>query len=198
MAIDQDKRDRPYPFVMRAIEMLKNQNMNKVIEIGCSRGPLTHPVHEYHHMCCNDGHSTALFACSGMQVTSIDINPAAVRYAQEILSKYSSLSYLAICTDGMEYLRGVKGPIQLLYLDAWDVGIPDSAENHLEAYRIANKNMISGSLLLIDDTDVDCENGELIMAKTIPGGKGRLLYPQAISDGYEEIFKGRQTLLRKI
>jgi hypothetical protein len=198
MAIDQDKRDNPYPFIMEAIKILKSRGMNKVIEIGCVRGPLNHFVHEYHHMCCNDGHSTALFACSGLQVTSIDIDPAAVRYAQEMLSKYSSLSSLAKCIDGIGYLKSITEPIQLLYLDAWDVGIPNSAENHLEAYKIANKNMVSGSLLLIDDTDVDYENNELIMAKVIPGGKGRLLYPQAISDGYEEIFRGRQTLLSKL
>lgn len=197
MAIDQDERDSPYPFIMEAIKILKNKGMNKVIEIGCVRGPLDHPVHEYHHACCNDGHSTALFASSGLQVISIDINPAAVSYAKEMLSKYSSLPSFAICTDGIEYLKSVTEPIQLLYLDAWDVGVPNSAENHLEAYKIANKYMMSGSLLLIDDTDVDYENNELIMAKIIPGGKGKLLYPQAINDGYEEIFKGRQTLLRK-
>lgn len=197
MAIDQDKRDRPYPFIMIAIDMLKKQNKNKVIEIGCSRGPIDHPVNEYHHMCCNDGHSTALFASSGLEVVSIDINPRAVMCAQEILSKHSSLPCKAICADGIEYLKSLIEPISFLFLDAWDVGTPFSAENHLIAYEVANKNMVSGSLLLIDDTDVDFENGELIMTKVVPGGKGKLLYPQAINDGYEEIFKGRQTLLRK-
>lgn len=195
--VDQNKRDRPYSYIMKAIELLKSQGMNKVIEIGCARGPLNHPVNEYHHICCNDGHSTALFASAGLEVTSIDINPNSVNYAKEILNRHATAPFTVLCMDGLKYIENNTEDIHLLFLDAWDLGTPNSAENHLEAYKIANKKMTIGSLLLVDDTDIDDINGELFLAKDLPGGKGKLLYTQAIKDGYIEIFKGRQTLMRK-
>lgn len=197
MTVNQDKRDRPYPYINKAIDLLKSQGMNRVIEIGCVRGPLNHPVHEYHHMCCNDGHSTALFAAAGLETISVDINPVSIEYANEILSRISSKPYHTYCTDGIAYLKNYSKSIELLYLDAWDVGTEGSAENHLIAYNTVKNLMVSGSIILIDDTDVDYDGTDLFLADSLPSGKGKLLYPQAIKDGFEEIFRGRQTLLRK-
>lgn len=197
MLVDQDKRDRPYPSVIRAIRLLKAGGLNKIIEIGCSRGPLNHPIEEYFHPCCNDGHSTAIFAANDLEVTSIDVSQESVRCAREILSKMASKPYQVLCTDGLEYLKNRIEPIELLFLDAWDVGTTNSSEFHLEAYNIAKKLMSSGSMVLIDDTDVDFDGTNLIMAGDIPSGKGKLLFPQALKDGFEEVFRGRQTLLRK-
>lgn len=197
MGVNQDKRDRPYTSLIKVIDLLKNVDRKTIIEIGCMRGTINHPVHEFHHPCCNDGHSTAVFASYGMEVISVDICQSAVNYANDVLVKSSNKSSRAVCADGIEFLRGYKGKIDLLFLDAWDVGLLDSSEKHLEAYLIANPKLPVGSYILIDDTDVDFDGKEVVEAVTVPGGKGKLVVPKAIEDGYDMIFTGRQTLLRK-
>ncbi|HON83195.1 MAG TPA: hypothetical protein PLI22_03550 [Caldisericia bacterium] len=70
-------------------------------------------------------------------------------------------------------------------------------ENHLEAYQIAKKNLHDKSLILIDDTDVIERNGELFLDNSGISGKGILVIPQAVKDGYKIMFSGRQVLLMK-
>jgi hypothetical protein len=57
------------------------------------------------------------------------------------------------------------------------------AEKHLEAYRAALPRLARTCVVLIDDTDI------------LNGGKGRLVIPQMIRDGFELITWGRQALL---
>ncbi len=52
------------------------------------------------------------------------------------------------------------------------------------------------SIILIDDTDVERINEQVVFSNGI-SGKGKLVIPQAIKDGYNVIFSGRQTLLSK-
>ena len=74
--------------------------------------------------------------------------------------------------------------IDILYLDGWDKGTPNFAENHLEAYKAAKDKLSNVHLILIDDTDFN----------TADGGKDRLLSPYLIENGYSLLFNGRQTL----
>lgn len=195
--IDQNKRQRPYPYIQQAIQMTLSLGGSQVLEIGASRQPFNHPISEYHHPCCNDGHSTALFAASGLNLDSVDVNQNVVATATDILKKFAvGMCSVSLC-DGIDYLNRYDKRIDLMFLDAWDVDVPMSAERHLDAYMLAKKNMGLHSLILIDDTDVDYVGGELVLAHKMPGGKGRLVVPQALEDGFKVVFMERQTLLKR-
>ena len=75
-------------------------------------------------------------------------------------------------------------PIDILYLDGWDKGTPQYAENHLKAYETAKSKLAFRHLVLIDDTDFD----------TADGGKDQLLSPHLLEKNYHLLFTGRQTL----
>jgi hypothetical protein len=88
--------------------------------------------------------------------------------------------------DGIDFLKRYERSIDLLFLDAWDV-VPGTAyaENHLEAYRAALPKLAPRCLVQIDDTDI------------LNGGKGRLVIPQMIRDGFELVTWGRQAILAR-
>ncbi len=118
------------------------------------------------------------------QVYSVDISASNTKMTKEICKEFKNLT--AVTEDGVKFLKSFNKSIDLLFLDAWDA-VPGTryAESHLEAYLAAKPKLHDKSLILIDDTDID------------NGGKGRLVIPQAIKDGYKIIFSGRQTLLAK-
>ena len=74
-------------------------------------------------------------------------------------------------------------------MDAWDVDPSDVAKTyakrHLEAFEAAKGKLCETNFILIDDTDVG------------GGGKGSLLVPHLLDQGYITLFTGRQTLLYK-
>lgn len=86
----------------------------------------------------------------------------------------------------------------LIYLDAWDVDWPECAEKHLEFYKTAKDRINEKCLILIDDTDLYYNHykREYFPDPECLSGKGKLLIPELLKDGYEIVFKGRQTLLR--
>ena len=131
-----------------------------------------------------NGHSTMWWATTGAEVYSVDISEQFIGLTLKICENFKNVH--GVIQDGIAFLKSFEQPIDLLFLDAWDVieGTP-FAEKHLEAYLAARPQLHENSLILIDDTDVqDC-------------GKGRLVIPQAIKDGYKVVFSGRQTLLAK-
>lgn len=176
-------RDNPKKYIDLAIEKFKENNGKIIVEVGSMRAAFDHDVDNGNCMWCSDGHSTYLWGRTGAQVFSVDIDPAATKIAKEF-SKHFNVSVFT--QDAIEFLNSFDGPIDLLYLDAWDaIEGTDYAEKHLEAYFAAKKNLHNKSLILIDDTDI------------LEGGKGRYVVPQAIADGYKVIFEGRQTFLSK-
>jgi spermidine synthase len=149
------------------------------------RQPLNHPIDEIRPMCCNDGHSTAFWARSGLEVHSVDINPGAVKIAAAGCKDFPNVK--VACADGIAFLQDFPGTIDFLFLDAWDAlkGTP-YAEKHLEAYEVARKKLNPSALIVIDDTDIAF------------GGKGRLAIPAIIRDGFDLLTTGRQTMLLRI
>jgi predicted O-methyltransferase YrrM len=129
-----------------------------------------------------DGYSTLAWVRHAEQVYSVDIDPLATALTLEETAGCDNIT--ALTQDGVEFLEGFDQPIDLLYLDAWDAFLPDSAENHLRAYLAAQKNLHPRSLILIDDTDRES------------GGKGRLVIPRALEDGLSVLLaEQKQTLL---
>lgn len=190
----QLERDRPKPYILRALEIFAARGGKIIVEIGTSGGRMFHRLEEdgaaWGEHCCNSGHSTLHFAMSDAQeVWTVDINPEATEGARKNLaeSEYTRdrKNVRFVTQDGLEFLRNFSKPIDLLYLDGWDVEPGFYAENHLQAYLFAKDKLHDQSLILIDDTDVD------------NGGKGKWVIPKAIKDGYKIVFGGRQTLLIK-
>lgn len=189
-------RDFPKPYMDQALKIFEQIKGKTIVEIGSMRRPLTHDINELNVDCCMDGHSSLVLAQRSESFYSIDINQNCVDITTQELSKLTNPKYKAIKQDGIEFLQEFKKKIDLLFLDAWDVDLADSAEKHLEAYETAKSKMNKKSLILIDDTDVDRINGQVVFAEGI-SGKGKLVVPKAIQDGWSLVFTGRQTLLKR-
>jgi hypothetical protein len=175
-------RAKPRPYLLSAIELLGLLGSPNIVEIGCMRSEMRHTLEEFNPVCCNDGHSTLFWASTGNPQWSVDIDEHACNTAAQGVKGRPNVR--VICGDGIQFLKDFTYPIGLLYLDGWDV-LPgtDYAEKHLSAYREARDKLAGKSMILIDDTDL------------LMGGKGKLVVPAAIRDGYELIMIGRQSML---
>jgi hypothetical protein len=166
---------KPYgrvPTINKALSEFRTRQGRLVVEIGSirQRGNLV-----------GDGYSTVAWAQFAEQVYSVDIDAEATGLTREETEEFGNV--VAVTQDGVEFLEAFNEPIDLLYLDAWDAFLPGSQENHLRAYMAARRNLHDRSLILIDDTNL------------VDGGKGRLVVPRAMEDGFNVIFAENQTLL---
>ena len=182
---EQMERGKPKAYLEAAIELFSALGGRTIVEIGCMRQPMNHPMSELHPKCCNDGHSTVFWCSTGAEVYSVDIDFKAVRIAKKSIREYRNGKVL--WTDGLKFLKKFKSRIDLLFLDAWDV-LPGTqyAENHLLAYLAAKDKLRDRNIIVIDDTDVG------------GGGKGRLLLPVLQAEGYDILVSGRQTIALKL
>lgn len=178
------ERGKPKKYLEMTIELFNAIGGKSIVEIGCMRTTLTHPISEMHPECCNDGHSTYFWCTTGANVISVDIDRKAVSRARKSCKEFKNCKIL--CKDGIKFLEKFKGKIDLLFLDARDV-MPNTphAENHLLAYLKAKDKLNRTNIISIDDTDIG------------GGGKGRLLFPVLKADGYQILVQGRQTIALK-
>lgn len=184
LSVDEQIRQRgkPLPYLNVAKALIKGFGFKTVVEIGSMREPMAHALTTFHAPCCNDGHSTLHLAATGADIFTVDVNPHSAEVLAPYAREYPNLS--VVTGDGIAFLQSFARPIDMLYLDAWDViAGTDYAEKHLEAYRAALPLLSKMCLVQIDDTDLK------------NGGKGRLLIPQMIRDGFELITWGRQAIL---
>jgi hypothetical protein len=172
--------------------LFKQRGLSTIVEIGCMRMALKHPIDETHHECCCDGHSSVLWARTGAQFVTVDVNPKAIQTTTEALRGFQNATIRQM--DGIQYLRErAQAPyssIDLLFLDAWDVDISDCAEQHVRAYDAARPKLHDRSIVMIDDTDVGIVDGKLQPVQ-FPGGKGRLLVPYMLTQGWRVYSSGR-------
>lgn len=196
--VDMEARERPKSYIDRTIDLLKYKTNPKILEIGCMRQPLNHDIDNSVCFGCMDGHSTYLWARTGWHVDCVDINRNHLDVAMKSCEKYSNVVYHYM--DAMLLSDKITMAMHdLLFLDAWDLDVPGSAENHLEFYRKINPKLSESPMILIDDTDLyyDHEKHEYFSDPECLSGKGKLLIPELIKEGYAIVFKGRQTLLVK-
>jgi hypothetical protein len=189
-------RDKPKPFIEKAIELFTQRGGKVILEIGNMRMRLNHPIEENHHKCCCDGHSSVFFARTGCEFYSVDNDYWACEITKEYTKDWPKTRVL--CKDGIKFLKNFGKKLDLLFLDGWDVDHPDTAQLHLEAFKIASRVLHEKSIVLIDDTDVDFIDNELRPTKELYGGKGRLVVPTAMNEGWKVIMEGRCTLLSKV
>lgn len=113
-----------------------------LIEVGGMRAPGN--VH-------GDGCASVAWATHavryGETFVSVDTDPVAVEHTARLVR--SGLDVLAVRGDGADVLRGIHGPIHLLYLD----GSNDPAET-LAQFRVAASRVAVGGLVVVDDQDV--------------------------------------------
>jgi len=191
-------RSAPHEFIKEAIRLFKERKGKVIVEIGCIRQRFSHSLDTEPIDCPSrlDGHSTALFAETGARFYTCDIDPKAIGLAKEYVGELHNVTILQ--KDGLKFLKTFGQKIDLLALDAFDVDQPGSAQNHLRCYQIAKRRLHKDSIVWIDDTDVDFINGKLQPSpKGEYGGKGRLLVPLMIKEGWKVHRSGRCTILIK-
>lgn len=174
----QLQRERPLRYMQVAARLIGDPPKT-VIEVGSIRYALEHDLLDTDHACCNDGHSTYVWANHRHRIYTVDVDQTNTELVRRELPFVR-----AFTGDGIEFLRDFAEEIDLLFLDAWDVieGEP-YAERHLEAFEAARPKLASKHLVVIDDTDI------------ADGGKGRLLVPHLQRLGYHLLAKGRQTIM---
>lgn len=150
-----------------------------IVEIGGIRNPL--PAGRM-----GDGHATTAWGWvtskNGGEVYSVDIDPDVAKITKMMCSSHPQVH--TVTADGIEFLKGFDKPTHLLYLDGWDVGTPLYKQRHFEAFLVSLKNFKLGSLVLIDDTNLDNL------------GKGEFVIGYAQEHGWEVLFtEMHQTLL---
>lgn len=193
------RRSKPAPYLNITIKIAKLLNLKTVIEIGSTRLSSSQKCIDYFDSdpidafisppCCCDGHATFFFTRAGFEVYTVDINEHCINgvnwcYSNIGLNSIPQNLHIHIPQDGISFLENFKSKIDILYLDGWDKGTLNFAENHLLAYQ-ASKNKLSDiHLITIDDTDFI----------TNDGGKDKILSPFLIKQGYTMLFNGRQTL----
>lgn len=197
--VNQSIRKRPYTFISKALALAKENPV--IVEIGSMRQPCNHDLDVFDQECCNDGHSSLLLARGAGEFHTVDIDSYNSNLTSSQLKKFGFNEKTTVYNgDGLVLLKQFKKPIDLLYLDAWDVELPLHAEKHLEAFKLAESKLAKNAIILIDDTDVGYneEKGYHNDEESL-GGKGRLLIPFLLSKkNYEMVFKGRQTCFKKL
>lgn len=197
MLMVPEKREYPHFYLRRALDVFRERSLKSIVEIGCVRQPLNHPIGEFHIDCCAEGHSTMLWARETDDFVTVDITESSIELARNECKRHYGKDIDARATDGIKFLQSWSRPIDLLYLDAWDLGLPRSAEDHLAAFLAAENCLHDNSLVLIDDTDCKMIDSRLHFTDTGIEGKGWLVIPYAISKGWKVVFSGRQVLLSK-
>jgi len=194
------RRSKPTPYLKCTIEIAKELNLKNVVELGSSTYAVTQGCLDYFYnfnnsflspQCCIDGHSTFFFTKEDFNVYSVDIDENRVN---SVLWSYNNLNIsvpdnlkLYIPMDAFEFVENFNQTIDLLYLDAWEIGSPNCAENYLNFFIKIQNKLAPTHLILINDTD---------FVHTIRG-KDHLLTPYLIDNGYKLLFNGRQTLFLK-
>jgi hypothetical protein len=191
--VDQNSRERPYPYLKRAIDMLSKRSAPIIVEIGACRTIPNHDIDDFSKPCCNDGHSTMIFVRTGYTVYSIDISKPQIDTLSAYFKKDNPTNLHLTCEDGIKFLEQFHEQIDLLYLDAWDVGLESCQENHTLAYITAKKNLGTKSIIVVDDTDINFKNGEYFLTIEEIGGKGTTLAPLLKKEGWKILYQGRQT-----
>ncbi|MCB1086662.1 MAG: class I SAM-dependent methyltransferase, partial [Verrucomicrobiae bacterium] len=138
------------------------------------------------------GYSTYLFgelaSLLGGKLISVDVEPTHCTFARLQTSGFGE-NVRIVLGDSVAYLADYTGdPIDVLYLDSLDTTVEGHAEHGLAEARHGAPHLRAGGLLAIDDTH---------FAKGAYHGKGALAVPWLLDQGFEVIYSGFQTLLRK-
>ena len=144
-----------------------------------------------------DGNSTSIFAWYiknyAGRLTAVDISEESIQNCRTNLSSQNLLvpNVNLICEDGLKFLKGYNDVIHGIYIDALDYddknGKDNSAQFHLEAFKLAERNLTQNSVIMFDD----------IVGPNYQG-KAEKVVPYALETGnYEILYQDYQIILRK-
>jgi len=178
-------RGKPKKYLLHAIDLFKRfTNGRTILEIGSVRQYMNHDIIDFNNLCCNDGHSTYFWKqYTNADIYTIDIDPNC-KYIFDNDKRLNGVHSYTM--DAFEFVKDFNKKIDLLFLDAWDV-LPNTEYDiaHLNIYNELKYKLSDSCIILIDDTDVG------------DGGKGKLLIPQLIKDGFLMITNKRQSIFIK-
>jgi len=178
LAYEANLRGRYFTFRI-ALNLLLQQTGRNIVETGCVR-----LLNDY-----GGGNSTYIFGqfiyLYGGHLTTIDISPENMDICKLATQKFAKdIDY--IVDDSLSALAKLDQPIDLLYLDSLDVpetgDATEGQEHNLKEFKLAEHLLHEGSLLLIDDNNMD------------NGGKSRLTKDYVASQGWKLILNFDQSL----
>ncbi len=165
--------------LLKNIPTTSNQPL-KVVETGCQRS----------HDDYGAGMSTTILGYFlknyGGKLLSIDNDSTNVVFARQITSSLS-LPVEVIQADSRKWLTSsIQGPIDGVYLDSADTWTPNYQECCLEEAKLAS--LVTNTILIDDTYKIDDTRWD---------GKGAKAVPWLLSQGWEVVKQGYQTLLSK-
>ena len=120
-----------------------------------------------------------------------------------------SLKTIVVCADSLHFLSTFDKPIDLLYLDSFDVNWKNqeySSQHHYKEFSLVKDMLSTHSLLLIDDTpknldwlDIDKNSKKFLELKSIfdtnkYNGKGSLICHELENSNFELLLHQYQIL----
>lgn len=186
--VDREPTFRAMCEFVRARQQLLDQSDEQVaiFETGCARA-----FEDY-----GAGYSTVIFdtllqTMGKGTLTSVDITPANVRVAQSFIKWKNSR---VLCDNSLTALGQWTFPIDLLYLDSFDLDLNDdtpSAEHHLRELKLAWPLLRLPALVAIDDNF----SGEYRpIGHRYKGSKGRLVREYLAAQDVAPMLDTQQTL----
>ncbi len=173
--------DKRYGSFLFCLELLQERNAQVLVETGTAR---------WGEGCYwGDGGSTVIFGQWAfdhhVQLYSVDISSRAINNAKHATKPYAENIHF-IRGDSVEFLEDFNQPLDFLYLDSFDFvkNDPDpSQQHHLREIIAAYPCLHQNSLVMIDDCHLPY------------GGKGKLVIEFLLSEGWEVLYDGYQTIL---
>lgn len=192
-------RNYPAPWIKKTIDFLEIVDAKTIVEIGSTRFPLTDKCTEYYNNsyktlskdappCCQDGHSTFFWVNTGLETHTVDINPGCKTLLQNHYNNTIPSNLNIHTSDGIDFLKKFDKEIDFLFLDGWDKGTHEYAENHLRAFQASEDKLSENHIISIDDTDFVTDSA----------GKDKYLTPYLIDKGYFKLLCGRQIVFFKL
>ena len=114
---------------------------------------------------------------------SVDIDPITIYNLTGLFSGHNASAH---CQDGVDFLIEFEEKIDVLVLDSMDVWLPGYKEHHLSLYQAARGNLSEHAVLVLDD---------IFPMDNL--GKGELVLPVAIEDGFKYIVQGYTTIMQR-
>lgn len=151
-----------------------------IVETGCLRMPGNWE---------GDGQSTFLFDCyindCEGNFWSVDISPDSIAGAKQMVSPKTNL----ICENSLTFLSNFKEPIDVLYLDSFDLDmkVPHlSAEHHLLELMLALPKLSPKAVVIVDDTYH--EDNKFIGKGSLVGTYMQHRGAKLLAEGYQDVW----------
>lgn len=173
--------DRHHGFDRLLKEVRRRFSNPLVVETGCIRSE-----EDWR----GSGFSTYLLGAflerNGGRLISVDNDRDHCEFAR---SKMGEMRCVTVeCGDSVAFLDRFDRPIDVLLLDSLDTWVPGSSEHAVREVQAALGNLHQSSLVMFDDTVRGCGGFS---------GKGALAVPWLLTQGWEILYSGYQTVLER-